>query len=252
MAGFRRTAVTMFHVVASPSTMFRSLVAASLLAAASPLASQTIPAPEKIGELRDAALDGDHYAWDIVEGLTTEVGPRLAGTEAEARAREWAVKKLTSMGFANVRVEPFDMPVWVRGQESAEIVAPFPQRMVVAALGNSGSTGPEGITGEIVAFDSVDALRAAPDSAVRGKIVFVDHRMVGDFRRHWLRPVRCSAAPGPDPGQQEGRDRRSSSARSAPTITATRTLASRPSRTARRRSRRARCRCRMPNRWSVS
>ena len=179
MAGFRRTAVTMFHVVASPSSMLRSLVAASLLAAASPLASQTIPAPEKIGELRDAALDGDHYAWDIVEGLTTEVGPRLAGTEAEARAREWAVKKLTSMGFANVRVEPFDVPVWVRGQESAEIVAPFPQRMVVAALGNSGSTGPEGITGEIVAFDSVDALRAAPDSAVRGKIVFVDHRMVG-------------------------------------------------------------------------
>ena len=33
------------------------------------------------------------------------------------------------------------------------------------------------MTGEVVAFDSVDALRAAPDSAVRGKIVFIDHRM---------------------------------------------------------------------------
>ncbi|MCF2514168.1 M20/M25/M40 family metallo-hydrolase [Sphingomonas sp. G124] len=158
--------------------MLRTLAAASLLAAASPLASQTLPDPVKVGGLRDAALDNDHYAWDIVEGLTTEVGPRLAGTEAEARAREWAVKKLTAMGFANVRVEPFDMPVWVRGQESAEIIAPFPQRMVVSALGNSGSTGPAGITGEIVAFDSVDALRAAPDSAVKGKIVFIDHRMV--------------------------------------------------------------------------
>jgi Zn-dependent M28 family amino/carboxypeptidase len=49
--------------------------------------------------------------------------------------------------------------------------------MVVAALGNSASTGPAGVTGQIVAFDSVDALRAAPDAAVRGKIVFVDHRM---------------------------------------------------------------------------
>jgi len=48
---------------------------------------------------------------------------------------------------------------------------------VVAALGNSGPTGPEGVTGEVVGFDSVDALRAAPDGAVRGKIVFVDHRM---------------------------------------------------------------------------
>ncbi len=69
------------------------------------------------------------------------------------------------------------MPVWVRGHESAEILAPYPQPMVVAALGNSGSTGPGGITGEIVAFDSVEALKAAPDELVRGKIVFVDHAM---------------------------------------------------------------------------
>lgn len=169
----------MFHVTASPCAMLRTLAAASLLAAASSLSAQTIPAPDKVAALRDKANDNDHYAWDIIEGLTTEVGPRLAGTEAEARARDWAVKKLTAMGFANVHVEPFDMPVWVRGQENAEIIAPFPQHMVVAALGNSGSTGPEGVTGEIVAFDSVDALRAAPDSAIKGKIVFVDHRMVG-------------------------------------------------------------------------
>ncbi|MGH6729188.1 MAG: M28 family peptidase [Sphingomicrobium sp.] len=160
--------------------MIRSIVAAALLAAASPLAAQTIPSPDKIATLRDAALNGDTYAWDITEGLTTEVGQRLAGTEAEARARDWAVKKLTAMGFANVRVETFDMPVWTRGFESAEILAPFPQRMVVAALGNSASTGPGGVTGEIVAFDSVDALRAAPDSSVRGKIVFVDHRMMAN------------------------------------------------------------------------
>jgi hypothetical protein len=50
--------------------------------------------------------------------------------------------------------------------------------MVVAALGNSASTGPAGVTGQIVAFDNVDALRAAPDAAVRGKIVFIDHRMM--------------------------------------------------------------------------
>ena len=160
--------------------MIRMLVAASLLAAASPLASQTIQPPGQIAALRDAALEGDHYAWDITEGLTTEVGQRLAGTEAEARARDWAVKRLTAMGFANVRVEPFDMPVWTRGAESAEILAPFPQKLVVAALGNSASTGPSGVTGEIVAFDSVDALTAAPDSAVQGKIVFVDHRMMAN------------------------------------------------------------------------
>ena len=110
--------------------------------------------------LRDDVLENDHYAWDIVEGLTTEVGQRLAATEAEARARDWAVRRLTAMGFNNVHVEPFEMPVWTRGAESAEIVSPFPQRLVVAALGYSGSTGPAGVTGQIVYFDSIDALRA--------------------------------------------------------------------------------------------
>ena len=159
--------------------MLRRLVAASLLAAASPLAAQIHLSPlvdPKIAALRDAALE-DQYAWDITEALTTEVGPRLAATEAEARARDWAVRKLTAMGFANVRVETFDMPLWVRGRESAEIVGPFPQPLVVAALGNSASTGPGGLTGEIVAFDSIDALKAASDDQVRGKIVFIDHAM---------------------------------------------------------------------------
>jgi hypothetical protein len=100
--------------------MFRSLVAASLLTA-SAVSAQVHQSPmvdPKVAALRDAALNGDQYAWDITEGITTEVGPRLAGTEAEARARDWAVKKLTALGFANVRVEPFDLPVWVRGRRA--------------------------------------------------------------------------------------------------------------------------------------
>lgn len=133
-------------------------------------------APEKIAALRDAALKDD-IAWDITEGLTTEVGQRLAGTEAEARARDWAVKKLRQLGFSNVRIEPFDMPVWVRGAETAEIVAPFPQKLVLTALGNSGATPPDGLTAQVIGFPSLAALQAAPDAQVKGKIVFVWHRM---------------------------------------------------------------------------
>src|SRR5689334_11903101 len=166
--------------------MKRTFLAALLLAAASPSLAQqstaSLPPPvlvdPKVAALRDEALNDDHYAWDITEGLTTEVGQRLAATEADARARAWAVKRLTAMGFSNVHVEPFTMPVWTRGPESAEIVSPFPQKLAVAALGYSGSTGPQGITGQIVYFPSVDALRAAPDDVVRGKIVFIDHNMM--------------------------------------------------------------------------
>ena len=186
--------MTCVSLLANLGTMIRLLALAALLASSAapaqtpsaPLAPAT-PAPPpavpmiadpRAAALRDEALDHDHYAWDVVEGLTTEVGQRLAGTEAEGRARDWAVKRLTAMGFANVHVEPFALPVWTRGVESAEILAPFPQTLVVAALGYSGSSGAQGVTGQIAYFDSVDALTAAPDSAVRGKIIFIDHHMM--------------------------------------------------------------------------
>jgi len=161
-------------------------IAALLASIAAPAIAQTsittLPPPvvadPRVAALRDDALNNDHYAWDIVEGLTTEVGQRLAATEAEARARDWAIRRLTALGFANVHVEPFTMPVWTRGAESAEIVSPFPQKLAITALGYSSSTGAAGITGQIVYFESLDSLRLAPDSAVRGKIVFIDHNMM--------------------------------------------------------------------------
>lgn len=150
--------------------LLAALLAGSLLAV--PAYSQTFD----VAALRDAALSDD-VAWDITEGMTTEIGQRLAGTEAEARARVWSVAKLKALGFANVRIEPFDMPVWVRGEEKAEIVAPFPQKLVLAALGNSGATPADGIIAEIAMFPSLAALEAASEAQVRGKIVFVDHAM---------------------------------------------------------------------------
>jgi hypothetical protein len=161
----------------------KKLVCALLVAATPlPLLAQGAPPPApvavdpKAAALRDAALKDD-YAWEITEGLTTEVGQRKAGTEAEARARAWGVAKLKAMGFANVRIDEFPVQNQIRGMESAEIIAPFPQQMVVNALGNSASTGPAGVTAEVVGFNGIDELRLAPDAAVRGKIVFVDHRM---------------------------------------------------------------------------
>lgn len=146
---------------------------AALLLATS--ASATIPPPPSAAEL---AQRGDDIAWSITEDLTTEIGPRMAGTEAEAAARKWAVKRLQNMGFANVREEKFDMPVWVRGSEEAWLTSPFAsQKLAITALGNSASTGAKGIEGDIVYFDGFDALVAAPDTQVKGKIVFVDHKM---------------------------------------------------------------------------
>jgi carboxypeptidase Q len=153
------------------------MIKALLATAALLLATPALAAPDRIAATRDKALKDD-VAWDIVEGLTTEIGQRLAGTEAEARARDWAVAKLKALGFANVHVEPFQMDVWRRGEGSAEVISPFSQKLILAALGTSPATPPEGITAEVVGFPSLAALEAVPDGALKGKIAFVWHRMV--------------------------------------------------------------------------
>jgi len=121
--------------------------------------------------------EGSGVAWDITEGLTTEVGQRLAGSDREAAARDWAVVRLKALGFDNVRIEPFTFDGWVRGPESASLTAPYPHKLAIAALGYSAPTPKGGITAPLVYFPTLDALKAAPDGSLKGKIAFIDHAM---------------------------------------------------------------------------
>ena len=145
------------------------------------LAQRSAPVPPApvdpaVAKLRDAALK-DGLAYDIVEGLTTEVGQRLAATEAEARARTWAVAKLRALGFRNVRIETYRMAVWLRGAETAEVVSPFPQKLTLVALGNSGATPAAGLTAPVAIFKSYGDLAAAPAGSLAGRIAYIGNAM---------------------------------------------------------------------------
>jgi hypothetical protein len=158
-----------------------TLLAASLLLAcgiASAATTTTIPtaAVKTAEQLRDKAMHDD-TGYRIVTSLTTEVGPRLAGSEADQRGVDWAVAKFKALGFDKVYTEPVTYPKWVRRSEHGAIVAPFPQSMVLTALGYSPGTPRGGLTAQVVKFDSLDALKAADPATVKGKIVFVDYRM---------------------------------------------------------------------------
>jgi carboxypeptidase Q len=160
-------------------THIYSLTTAAMLIGLAQSAPATPPPPPQYTPetIRDGALQDDVTAYDIVEGLTTEIGPRQGGTEIEARSRDWAVSKLKSYGFDNARIETFQMPTWVRGEERAEVRSPFPQKLAITALGNSGSTGDAGIEAPIVYFPTLAALQAVPDGSLKGKIAFVSHAM---------------------------------------------------------------------------
>ena len=156
--------------------MTRTFAALCALSLAVPAAAAP-PAPT-LESVADGALQDDSYAWEFVEGLTTEVGPRQAGTEAEARGRAWAMAWLKKHRFANVADEPFMMDTWVPGDIArARVTAPFAQDLVLLPLGNSAATPAGGIEGEVVFFRTVDDLRAAPDGSLKGKIAYVSHQM---------------------------------------------------------------------------
>ena len=147
--------------------MKRSLIALGAL-------SLSVPAH---ADSADDALTGDTIAWDFVEGITTEVGPRMPGTEQEARGREWSMAWLRANGFANVANEPFEMETWVRGTETAEVIAPYRVPLTITALSTTTSTGEEGIEAEVVYFPQYADLEAAAPGSLEGKIAFVSHDM---------------------------------------------------------------------------
>ncbi|HWQ85676.1 M20/M25/M40 family metallo-hydrolase [Brevundimonas sp.] len=150
------------------------LLAASALALslAAPAFAQDAAAIQRAATIRDAALN-ENIALDYVTRLTTRFGPRPAGSKAEQDASAWAADYMRAQGFQNVRIEQFPLVGWERGEESASIVGEHPQRLVVAALGHSPGTDGV-IEAEVVRFDSLDALNAAPAGSLAGRIAFID------------------------------------------------------------------------------
>ena len=139
-------------------------------------ASVAFADPQTAARLRDQALT-DGTAWNVLESLTTEIGPRPTGSPAQARARDWGVATLNALGFRNVHVEPFAKTAWLRGAESGEILGAEPRKLALLGLGFSPSTPEGGVTGQVVVFDSLAALKAAPNDCCTGKIVLVNQPM---------------------------------------------------------------------------
>jgi hypothetical protein len=143
----------------------------------SSVASAAPPDPgTPAARLTGAALAGGQ-AYATVSSLADRVGQRLPGSPAADRAVKWALETMQALGLKNVHKEPVQVPRWVRGDATAELVAPALLPLHAVALGGSVGTVPAGITGEVVEVSSIDELKALGDR-VKGKIVLYNKRMV--------------------------------------------------------------------------
>ena len=164
------------HKMFGPGTAI-ALVLISLSGIVS--ATETI-SPEmaaRLVELREQGLESRN-SFELVRSLTTEVGPRFAGTPGDRAAVEWAVSAMNEIGLENVRTERVPVPRWVRGHERGEILAPYPQPMFLTALGGSVGTEDGGLEAEVVMVSSMEDLTERADAEIEGKIVFINQRMV--------------------------------------------------------------------------
>ena len=130
---------------------------------------------DQLAAIRNAAL-ADDYAYRQVAHLTENIGPRPSGSAQAKAAVDYVANALRELGL-EVQLEEVKVPHWVRGVESAELTE-YPQqapdskqKIVLTALGGSGSTPSDGITGDVIVVNDFEQLKELGHAGVAGKIV---------------------------------------------------------------------------------
>jgi carboxypeptidase Q len=135
-----------------------------------------------------AASTNSDFAFQRLARLCDTFGPRYSGSTNLDAALDWILAEMKKDGLENVHGEVVAVPHWVRGAESAEMLAPRPHRLPMLGLGGSIATPPEGITAEVFVVKSFADLRERTNEAA-GKIVLfnVPFTTYGETVsiRHW-------------------------------------------------------------------
>ena len=169
------------------STIITLLLAVLLLPAAPGISAEAegdrrADAPGNRGVA--AALAGaaliDGKAWDKLAYLSDRIGHRLSGSAGLEKAVTWSADEFRRDGIPKVWTEEVMVPHWVRGEESARIVAPVEFELALLALGSSVGTPEGGITAEVIEVESLEELNERADE-VAGKIVLFNKAIEAGF-----------------------------------------------------------------------
>ena len=125
---------------------------------------------ETAQKLIAAALE-DTEGLARLQYLCDRIGNRLSGSASLERAIERSSAEMKKAGLSNVRMQPVKVPHWVRGVESAAMVAPIEKPLTMIGLGMSVGTPPDGITGEVLPVENANLFAALSREKVAGKIV---------------------------------------------------------------------------------
>ncbi|XP_055546818.1 carboxypeptidase Q-like [Wyeomyia smithii] len=122
-----------------------------------------------IGRIVDGEFAGQ--TWNSLAELVDTFGARLSGSEQLEKAIDYVVDQMQHDQLENVHTENATVPHWVRGYESAQLVAPFKKNLALLGLGTSVGTPRGGIIADVIAVESFKEFEALTVEQVKGKIV---------------------------------------------------------------------------------
>jgi carboxypeptidase Q len=131
-----------------------------------------------IRKLFDEALEKG-YSYEWLRQLTTQIGPRLSGSEGAKKAVLWGKAEMETLGLDRVFLQDVMVPHWVRGAKELAYIQNDKQRINVpiVALGGSVATPKNGTMAEVIEVKSFQELRDLGKERCAGKIVFFNRPM---------------------------------------------------------------------------
>lgn len=131
-----------------------------------------------IRSIYDSALTNGE-AYEDLRSLCKDIGARITGSAEAEMAVYWGEAKMKEYGFDKVYLQEIQVPHWERGTKEAGWIKSKDGGLVkVHLLALGGSIGTNGsMEAEVIEFETLDELKKAKPSTVKGKIVFINQHM---------------------------------------------------------------------------
>lgn len=120
-------------------------------------------------------LNGQAYQW--LDHLSNNIGPRLSGSYNAERAVQYTKKELEDLGLDKVWLQSVMVPKWVRGAKEVayvEVASDSRRDVKITALGGSISGS---VKAEVIEVQGIEDLVNYGENKIKGKIVFFNKPM---------------------------------------------------------------------------
>jgi len=113
-------------------------------------------------------------SYELLRGLSKDVGQRLSGSEGATKAVIWSKETMDNYGFDTVYLQEVMVPHWERGEVEECFFYLNSEKITLSVLGAGGTvaTPKEGVTAEVIEVFSLDEVDELGEENIKGKIVF--------------------------------------------------------------------------------